>query len=52
MGENCGSYNTVRCGHEEIPSDAVPVRTEEFMTYIQERRQQRDQDQNEEDDDT
>lgn len=44
MGENCGSYNTVRCGNEEIPSDAVPVRAEEFMEYIRGRVDERDED--------
>lgn len=43
MVENCGSYNTVRSGTEEIPQDAVPVRSEEFMEYIRQRGEQREQ---------
>ena len=35
MGDGCGSYNTVRCGKEEIPQDAVPIRAAEFMQYVQ-----------------
>ncbi len=44
MNESCGSYNTVRCGNEEIPEDAVPVRAEEYMEYLQQGRQQHDDD--------
>ena len=36
----CGAYNTVRCGNEEIPVDAVPVRAQEFIQHLEERRQQ------------
>lgn len=43
MRENCGSYNTVRCGKEEIPNDAVPVRAAEFMEYIRQRTGDEDQ---------
>ena len=39
MGDGCGSYNTVRCGKEEIPQDAVPIRAAEFMQYVQGLRQ-------------
>ena len=42
--ESCGSYNTVRCGNEEIPQDAVPVRAQEYMEYLQQRRDQVDED--------
>lgn len=48
MGENCGSYNTVRCGQEEVPSDAVPINTEGFMAYIQERANEAEEQQAEE----
>jgi hypothetical protein len=48
MGEDCGSYNTVRCGNEEIPEDAMPVRAAEFMQYVQQQRQQRQDEDGEE----
>ena len=53
MGADCGSYNTVRCGQEEIPEDAVPVRAQEFMEFVRQRREARDnhQDDNGEDSD-
>jgi len=47
MAEDCGSYNTVRCGEEEIPADAVPVRAQEFMEYLRQRQQQEEQEEEE-----
>lgn len=43
----CGSYNTVRCGNEEIPEDAVPVRTQEFQQFIQRGRNEPNEDDHE-----
>lgn len=55
MGDSCGSYNTVRCGNEEIPEDVFPVRREEFMQFVQQRNQNQqdreDQDSHDQDDD-
>ena len=50
MKENCGSYNTVRCGNEEIPQDAVPVRAQEFLEYLQRERGHGGQDDEQHDD--
>lgn len=48
----CGSYNTVRCGNEEIPEDAVPINFNEYMAHVQESREQVEHDDdNEESDD-
>ena len=38
----CGAYNTVRIGDEEIPPDAVPVRAQEYLRRQEERRRQRE----------
>ena len=38
----CGGYNTVRIGDEEIPPDAVPVRAREYQRLQRERERERE----------
>ncbi len=39
----CGAYNTVRTGEEEIPPDAMPPRARELRERHQRRQQEQDQ---------